>query len=322
MKNYAFIAATLYLLLLFPHSGFAQTREVSGVVFNQQTGETIPGVNIVLTGTSQGVTTDIDGKFTIQIPADQKMLTFSYVGMEMQHIDVSGVSYIEVRLVPGVALDEVIVTALGISRSAKSLGYSATNLKSEAISESRETNLINSLSGKVAGVNITSSSGGVGASSSILIRGTSNLTSDNQPLFVIDGIPVNNTLRAGNGDIDWGNGIADINPEDIEELTVLKGAGAAALYGSQGANGVIVIKTKSGKGTTGLGIEYTGSVSFLDPMRLPAFQNKYGPGTNPLTPEIWPCNGTVRWAKTESPSCCHSGLMNTTSAISSKPVSF
>ncbi len=287
MKNYAFIAATLFLLLLFPQSGFAQTREVSGVVFNQQTGETIPGVNIVITGTSQGVTTDIDGKFTIQIPADQKMLTFSYVGMETQHVDVAGISFIEVRMVPGVALDEVIVTALGISRSAKSLGYSATNLKSEAISESRETNLINSLSGKVAGVNITSSSGGVGASSSILIRGTSNLTSDNQPLFVIDGIPVNNTLRAGTGDIDWGNGIADINPEDIEELTVLKGAGAAALYGSQGANGVIVIKTKSGQATKGLGIEYSGSVSMLDPMRLPSFQNKYGPGTNPDSWDFW-----------------------------------
>ena len=264
-----------------------QGRKIQGIVTDSITREAIPGVNILVKGTGQGTTTDQDGKFEVLIPAGKEVLVFSFIGMEKREIVVSNTSFLQVRLKTGIAMDEVIVTALGISRSTKSLGYSATNLKSDEISSSRELNLINSLAGKVAGLEIRSSSGGVGSSSRILIRGISSLSSDNQPLFVIDGVPVNNTLRSGSGDIDWGNGISDINPEDISEMTVLKGAGAAALYGSQAANGVIVIKTKSGRGQKGLGFEYNTTVSFEKPFRLPSFQNKYGPGMNPSGWDFW-----------------------------------
>lgn len=284
MKQYVIV---LTMILFLPLVIFSQEREVKGVVFNDQNGETIPGANIIATGTQTGVISDMNGAFVINVPSEQKELTVSFVGMGTQSVNIAGLSYIEVRLVPGVDLDEVIVTALGISRSAKSLGYSATNLKSEELTESRESNIINSMSGKVAGVSITSSSGGVGSSSRIMIRGMSNLSSDNQPLFVVDGVPVNNSLRSGSGDIDWGNGIADLNPDDIAEMTVLKGAGAAALYGSQAANGVVVIRTKSGENTKGVGIEYSGAMSFLNPLRLPSFQNTYGPGTNAQSWDYW-----------------------------------
>jgi TonB-linked SusC/RagA family outer membrane protein len=284
LKTIPFI---LVLLLVFSSSLSGQVREIRGVVTDSVSRESLPGVNIQVKGTELGTTTGADGKFSLSLPAGRDILVFTYVGMERKEVSAAGLSYLEVRMRTGIALDEVIVTALGISRSSKSLGYSATNLKSGEITESRENNLINALAGKVAGIDISSSSGGVGSSSRILIRGISSLTSDNQPLFVIDGIPVNNTLRSGTGDIDWGNGIADINPEDIAEMTVLKGAGAAALYGSQAANGVIVIKTKSGRGQKGLGIEYSSSLSVETPFRLPSFQNKYGPGMNPAGWDFW-----------------------------------
>lgn len=263
-----------------------QETVVLGVVYDE-TGETLPGVNVVIKDTRQGVVTDLDGKFTIGVPQGKNVLVFSFVGMETLEEPINGRTYMEVSLKQGINLDEVIITALGISRTAKSLGYSATNLKGDEISESREPNLINALTGKIAGIEISSSSGGVGSSSRILIRGISSLSSDNQPLFVVDGIPVNNSLRSGTGDIDWGNAISDINTDDIAEMTVLKGAGAAALYGSQAANGVIVIRTKSGKGQKGLGFEYSGSVSFQTPFRLPQLQNKYGPGMNPDSWDFW-----------------------------------
>jgi TonB-linked SusC/RagA family outer membrane protein len=283
------ISKLLFLLLiLFVSASLqGQTRKIQGIVMDSTSRESLPGVNILIKGTDRGVSTDANGKFEIMLPAGNDVLVFTFIGMEKKEIRVGSGSFLEVKLRRGIALDEVIVTALGISRSAKSLGYSATNLKSGEISESREINVINALAGKVAGIDISSSSGGVGSSSRILIRGISSLTSDNQPLFVIDGIPVNNTLRSGTGDIDWGNGIADINPEDISEMTVLKGAGAAALYGSQAANGVIVIKTKSGRGQKGLGFEYNTAVSVETPFRLPSFQNKYGPGMNPNGWDFW-----------------------------------
>lgn len=276
------------LALLAVSAGLqGQERKIQGVVRDSASRETLPGVNILVKGTDQGTSTDAGGKFEIQLPAGREILVFTFIGMERKEVRVGTGSFFEVTMHQGIVLDEVIVTALGISRSAKSLGYAATNLKSGEIAESREINLINALAGKVAGIDISSSSGGVGSSSRILIRGISSLTSDNQPLFVIDGIPVNNTLRSGSGDIDWGNAISDINPEDISEMTVLKGAGAAALYGSQAANGVIVIKTKSGKGQKGLGFDYTTSVSVETPFRLPSFQNKYGPGMNPAGWDFW-----------------------------------
>ncbi len=287
MSKYSMWILLPVMLMLASVNLQAQEREVRGVVMNDATGELLPGVNILVKGTFKGTSTNAEGRFVISLPAGREVLVVSYVGMEALEVSMTGRSFIEIRLTQGIQLEDVIVTALGISRSAKSLGYAATNLKSGEISETREMNIIDALSGKVAGIDISSSSGGVGSSSRIVIRGISSLTSDNQPLFVIDGIPVNNTLRSGSGDIDWGNAIADINPDDISEMTILKGAGAAALYGSQAANGVIVIKTKSGKGQKGLGLEYNTSISFDRPFRLPDFQNKYGPGVNPESWDFW-----------------------------------
>ncbi len=269
----------------------AQNKLIKGVVYDAETKETIPGVNVSIVGTSQGTTTGINGEFSITIDAKNERLKFSFVGMNDQEILIEDKNFIEVYLESGIELDEVIVTALGVSRSSKSLGYSVANLKSDDLNNSNETNLINAMAGKVAGIDVSSSSGSIGASSRIIIRGVSSLSSNNQPLFVIDGVPVGNSLRSGSGNIDWGNAISDINVEDIDEMTVLKGAGAAALYGSQAANGVVVIKTKSGKKTKGLGIEINSKVTFSSPFRTPSFQNKYGPGLDPDEWDFWTSEG-------------------------------
>lgn len=280
----------LILIFLFAfhliYDSNGQEKQVSGYVYEAESGESLIGVSVLIKGTTAGVITDLSGFYSINVPADA-VLTFSYVGMTPYDQSVENLTTLDVHLRAGIELEDVIVTALGINRSEKSLGYAVSNLKSEDINDSRETNLINALSGKVAGIEISSSSGDVGSSSRIIIRGISNISADNQPLFVVDGVPINNSLRSGSGNIDWGNGISDINTDDIEEMTVLKGAGAAALYGSQGANGVIVIKTKSGKTSKGFGIDFSSSFTMTEPFRLPAFQNKYGPGTDPLGWDFW-----------------------------------
>ena len=287
---------TLFILCCASLSANAQQRVIQGVVYDYATNETIPGVNILIVGTDSGTTTDVDGKFSVTVVQKNQVLKFSFVGMKDQEVTINDNDFIEVYLQSGVDLDEVIVTAMGISRSAKSLGYSVANLKSDEINNSKETNLINAMAGKVAGIDISSSSGGVGSSSRIIIRGVSNLSSNNEPLFVIDGVPISNSLRSGTGNIDWGNAISDINTEDIEEMTVLKGAGAAALYGSQAANGVVVIKTKSGKGSKGYGLEINSNITLSKPFRTPSFQNKYGPGTNPDSWNFWQSDGLPYYA--------------------------
>ncbi len=292
----------VYLCLLLICSCFssyeikAQVREVNGIVYDYTTKETLPGVNIRILGTNTGTITDAKGKFKITIDGPEQVLRFSFVGMKDKEIRVGQQNFLEVYLESGIELGEVIVTALGISRTSKSLGYSVANLKSDELNDSRETNLINAMAGKVAGIDISSSSGGIGSSSRILIRGVSNLSSNNQPLFVIDGVPVSNSLRSGSGNIDWGNAISDINVEDIEEMSILKGAGAAALYGSQAANGVIVIKTKSGKTSQTFGIELNSNITFSRPFRSPSFQNKYGPGTDPEKWDFWQSDGLPYFA--------------------------
>ena len=177
-------------------------------------------------------------------------------------------------------LDEVVVTALGISREKKSLGYTTQELKSNELSNTKETNLLNSLSGKVAGVRITNSQGDMG-SSRIVIRGETSIAGNNQPLFIVDGIPVDNSqLNAGGATRDFRNAIADLNSEDIESISVLKGPNAAALYGSRAAHGVILITTKTGKGQKGLGVSVNSGISFATVATLPDFQNVFGQGSN------------------------------------------
>ncbi len=238
----------------------------------------ISGVSVSIKNTSRGVETDFDGNYTIKASKGD-VLVFSFLGLKTAEVLIADTNIINVSLdEDSQELDEVIVTALGESRSTRSLGYAATNIKGAEVSETAENNVINGLIGKVAGLDISTSSGGVGASSRIILRGIKTIGSDSdQPLFVIDGVPVNNTLRSG-GRIDYGNGIADFNPDDIAEITVLKSAAAAALYGSAGANGVIVIKTKDGGNGKNLGIEINSSVMVSTPLKLIDYQNTYGPG--------------------------------------------
>jgi TonB-linked SusC/RagA family outer membrane protein len=239
-------------------------------------------VTIAVKGTTLGVITDVDGNFSLEVPADGKTLVASFVGMKTVEVPItsSGV-YNFVLESTVVGLDEVVVTALGISKARKALGYVVQDVSGDDLKKTAETNVINALAGKSAGVYINSSNGNVGASSRIVIRGNSSLLGNNQPLFVVDGVPIDNSIqtsaKGGYDYTDLGNGAADINPSDIAEMTILKGANAASLYGSRGANGVILITTKTGN-KKGFTIEVENSTTFSNPLVLPDFQNQYGQG--------------------------------------------
>ena len=276
----------ILLILLCVFAGttvlLAQTRVITGTVTSAVEGEGgIPGVTIQVKGTTIGTITDANGKFSINVPEGSTTLIFSYIGMKKQEIDIAGRSVINAIMESDLlGLDEVVVTALGISREKKALGYSVQDVSGEEISKAKETNIINSLQGRVSGAQITATSGAVGASSRIVIRGVSSLSGNNQPLFVVDGIPISNADfgDTGTDGTNKGSGAADINPDDIETLTVLKGANASALYGSRASAGVIVITTKKGKRGEKLSVEVSNTTTFETPLRLPDFQNKYGQG--------------------------------------------
>ncbi len=276
----AFFAIGLQVLM-------AQTKEITGKVTSSEDGAAIPGVTVSVKGTTMGTITDMDGQFRLKVPTDSKTLVISFVGMKSQEVDISSVSSVKVQLASeNVAVDEVVVTALGVSREKKSLGYSVQDVKGDELAKAKENNIVNSLSGKVSGVQITNASGAVGASSRIIIRGASSLGGNQQPLFIVDGIAINNSefgSADGNGGVNRGNGASDINPDDIESVSVLKGPNAAALYGSRAANGAILITTKTGSlgsknKKAGLGVEFGNSTTFETPLRLPSFQNSYGQG--------------------------------------------
>ena len=222
----------------------AQTMKVTGTVTSGDDGEPIIGATILVKGTNIGTITDLDGKFSLDVPEKNKILQISYVGMSMQEVAVK--PQVTVVLQADVTdLDEVVVTALGLTREKKSLGYALQEVKSDELTKAGQLNVASSLAGKVAGVQITSAGGQVGASQRIVIRGNSSLGS-NEPLIVVDGVPIANDQYRTDQDIDYGSGLQDINPEDIESVSVLKG-GSAALYGMRAGNGVILITTKSGK---------------------------------------------------------------------------
>ncbi|MFA4851897.1 MAG: SusC/RagA family TonB-linked outer membrane protein [Bacteroidales bacterium] len=267
---------------------FAQ-KQITGKVTSSEDGSALPGVTVTAKGATTGTFTDVNGKYTISVPSGAITLMFSFIGMKTQEVEIGNKTVIDVNIEPSsTQLEGMVVTALGIPKEKKSLGYSVQDLKGDELAKAKENNIVNSLSGKVSGVQITNSSGAVGASSRIVIRGTSSLAGNNQPLFVIDGVAMNNTefgSADGYGGANRGNGVADINPDDVENISVLKGPNAAALYGSQAANGVILITTKAGslsskigKEKTGLGIEVGNSTTFEKPLRLPDFQNSYGQG--------------------------------------------
>ncbi len=265
----------------------AQTRVITGTVTSAVEGEgPIPGVTVMVKGTTVGALTDVNGKYSITVPSDATTLVFSYIGMKSREVEIGGRSVIDGVLESDlIGLNEVVVTALGIAKEKKALGYSVQDVSGAELTKAKETNVINSLQGRVSGAQITASSGAVGASSRIVIRGVSSLSGNNQPLFVVDGIPISNTNFSTNGSSETsndgtnrGNGAADINPDDIETLTVLKGANAAALYGSRASAGVIVVTTKKGKKGEKLSVSLTNTTTFETPLRLPDFQDKYGQG--------------------------------------------
>lgn len=272
------VTLLLAMLLLGLQVLFAQTREITGVVTSGEDGTPIPGVSVIVKGTTLGTVTDMEGRYRLQVPVDAQNLSFSFVGMATQEIAIAGRNSISVVLQPqAIGVDEVVVTALGISREKKSLGYAVQDVKSDELVRAASPNVISSLAGKVAGVQITNSGGQIGSSSRIVIRGNSSF-GDNQPLIVVDGIPISNSAMMQNA-VDYGSGLYDINPQDIESVSVLKGGAAAALYGMRAGNGVILITTKTGSGRAqGITVNYDGNFNFDQVYSIQRWQDKYGQG--------------------------------------------
>ncbi|RXQ96749.1 SusC/RagA family TonB-linked outer membrane protein [Ancylomarina salipaludis] len=271
----------LILCLIGLQGVFAQNREVSGVVTSADDGLSIPGVSVVIKGTTIGTTTDFDGNYAISVPEEGEILVFSFVGMKTVELPINSNKIDLVMESESIGMDEVVVTAMGVTREKKALGYAATSLGGEEIGKSQAVNPMSALQGKVAGVDI-STAPGPGATQNVMIRGASSF-GNNQPLYIVDGVPITNEQNSSgsalNSQVDFGSGINAINPDDIEDMTVLKGAAATALYGSRAANGVIMITTKSGKNTEGkMRVSYSGSVTLSKVGRLPDVQKQFGQG--------------------------------------------
>jgi TonB-linked SusC/RagA family outer membrane protein len=251
----------------------AQVRQLTGKITAAEDGFGLPGASVIYKGTNIGTNTDADGTFKITVP-DDGTLVFSFVGYLTQELPIGGKSQFDIKLSADTRqLAEVVVTAFGIEREKKALGYTVQEIKGSSLTEARSTNVANGLSGKIAGLRIQSN-GGPGSGSTIQIRGSSSISGNNQPLIVIDGVPMQQS-----GSNQLGGGISEVNPDDIKEMSVLKGPNAAALYGSRAANGVILITTKNGQGTKGIGLEYNSNVTFERPWIKPNFQNTYGGGS-------------------------------------------
>ncbi len=277
----------LVFAVLFSIQG-ALAQTITGTV-SDEAGTPLPGVNIVEKGTSNGVSTDFDGNYSITVSGSDAILVFSSLGMKTAEISVAGQTTINLTLEEDTEqLGEVVVTALGIRKETKALGYSITEVGGEKLSEVKQVNAINALQGKVAGVNITGAATGAAGTSKVVIRGISSVNGTSQPLYIVDGIPINNqNLGSASrwGGSDFGDGISSINPDDIESVSVLKGGAAGALYGSRASAGVIVITTKTGKGQQGLGVEVSSSAQFETiNTDLYDFQTEYGQGLNGVAP--------------------------------------
>jgi TonB-linked SusC/RagA family outer membrane protein len=252
----------------------------------------LPGATVKVKGSKMATSTNADGRYSINVPDENAVLVFSSIGYLTQEIVVGGRNVIDVKLTEEASkLNEVVVTALGISRQRKALAYSVTEVKGDEFTQARENNVANALTGKVAGVNATGLSTGPGGSSRVIIRGNGSLSGGNQPLYVINGMPLENSVPGGSattngsaGNVDRGDGIAGINPDDIESISVLKGGTAAALYGARAANGVILITTKKGRAQKGIGVDYNSSYTMEKPAVFPDWQYEYGQGDNGVKP--------------------------------------
>lgn len=260
----------------------AQAQRVTGNILDADTDEALIGVSIAVKNTNRGTVSDATGAFALDAKTGDQ-LVFSYVGYQTQELTIGAGTTLSIKLSVQNQLNEVVVTALGLSKAKKSLGYAVQEVSGANLDKARETNILSALSGKVAGVTIVGNPSGIGSSARVTIRGERSLNINrNQPLFVVDGVPISNEFRGSSGssyqDADYGNGAGFVNPDDVESITVLKGASAAALYGSRANNGVILITTKSGKGTKGIGVTINSTVSFENVLRLPDYQNVYGQG--------------------------------------------
>lgn len=291
MRKLTFLLACLLMI------GFglvnAQPSAVKGKILSAEDGLPIIGASVKVMGTQVGTITDANGNFTVSLPGSAKTLQISYVGMKTVEVEAKNNMVVQLES-DALMIDEVVVTALGINREKKSLGYAVQEVKGDELVKSRGgvTNPINSLAGKVAGLQISGATGNMGGSSKILIRGAKSISGNNQPLFVIDGVPVEgtdyNTANAarGAGGYDYGNLIQDINPDDIESISVLKGPNASALYGSRATNGVVMIITKKGFKGKGLGVSFNTGLGIETVNKLPVMQNQYGGGYSFTTEKI------------------------------------
>ena len=281
MNSLGLTRLLLLTVLLVPMTLSAQEmRTVTGTVTQQEPLQPFPGVEVGVKGTMILAVTDAQGFYTLRVPGNAETLVFSYLGYRSQEMPVA--ARIDVEMPEeAIGIEGLTVTALGVRREKRSLGYSIQDLSGAEIYEVPEINIVNSLKGNIAGVQITDA-GPTGGSARIVIRGASSISGNNQPLFIIDGVPIDNSSgrNTGHGGIDYGNAASHIDPANIEAISVLKGPNAAALYGSRAAAGAVVITTKSGRGSAGGGTGVTGSMSFTmeEPLRLPDYQDAYGQG--------------------------------------------
>lgn len=290
LKN---IVVNTIVFLLFSSAAVAQTGPgitITGKVTDAQTNETLVGVTVGIKGTTKGVFTDVNGAYSI-VADGASTLVFTYIGYSRTEIAVANQKTINVKLHPSAEqLKDVVVTALGIKRERRALGYSVTEVKGSSLTEARETNFVNGLEGKVAGVNVSNVATGPGGSANVVIRGISDITGSNQPLYVIDGVPMTNTTYAqtdvsgGYGGADGGDGTININPDDIETISILKGSAASALYGYRGSKGVILITTKSGKNAKGSGVEFNSNYVIQNVIDNTDWQTTYGQGSDGVKP--------------------------------------
>ena len=281
-KKSAYALLFSVLMIFCMTDTMAQSRRVTGNVTSSEDGLGIPGVNVLIKGTQVGTATNVNGDYALDLPSGDAVLIFSYIGFKSQEVSVGTRSVISVEISPDdSALGEVVVTALGIRREEISLGYSIERVGGEEMTRVAQESFLNAMAGKVAGATI-SSTGGTGSSVSMVIRGATSLSSDNQPLFVVDGVPIANTLNnvssIGNDNrVDYGNAISGINPDDIAEITILKGPSAAALYGSRAGNGVVLITTKSGK-VDRMTVNVSSNTVFDVPFKFLKWHSRFGSG--------------------------------------------
>jgi TonB-linked SusC/RagA family outer membrane protein len=280
------------IALAFVLYSYGQERTVSGKITSTDDGSALPGVNVVVKGTTSGTVSDADGKFTINVPSSGGTLVFSFIGLQSQEVVVGDRTIVDVSMASDIQqLSEVVVTAIGIEREKKALGYSVSTVSSENIAQRSEPDPLRAMQGKMAGVNITGSGGAPGQSTKINIRGISSMTGNTQPLFIVDGVPFDNSVNAANPvtggsasdqNTVFSNRAFDIDPNNIESISILKGAAASALYGSRATNGVVVITTKAAKKGVkkGLEITYNGSMNFEKISGIPEYQDIYTQGSN------------------------------------------